>query len=100
MFKYVSKETSILLLICILDTFSTAILWMTGVIREANPLMAWVLSIGLETFYLIRFGIIFLLAAIAEWYMKYNPLFVKRVMHIGIAVYIGLYIISFVSVNT
>jgi type IV secretory pathway TrbD component len=73
---------------------------MTGMIREANPLMAWVLSIGLETFYLIRFGIIFLLAAIAEWYMKYNPLFVKRVMHIGIAVYIGLYIISFVSVNT
>lgn len=100
MFRYVSKETSILILICIVDTFSTAVLWMTGLIREANPIMAWALNFGLETFYVIRFGIIFLLAGLAEWYKMYDPQFVKRAMQVSIAVYIGVYILSFIHVNT
>lgn len=100
LFTYVSKETSILILICVLDTFSTAILWMTGIAREANPIMAWVLNHGIEAFYAIRFGMVFLLAGLAEWYKRYDPVFVKRIMQAAIVVYIGIYIVTFISVNS
>ncbi|MHB1456175.1 MAG: DUF5658 family protein [Armatimonadota bacterium] len=98
--KYVSRETSILILICVIDTFATAVLWMTGIIREANPIMAWALNYGIELFYAIRFGMIFSLAALAEWYKRFDPIFVERAMQVGIVVYISVYIISFIHVNT
>lgn len=95
----VSMETLGLVGICTADTIITAVLWCTGSIEEANPFMAAMLRCSVAMFCAVKLGMLIPLAALVEWYRRYNPIFVKRVMRFGIAAYTGLYIIGVLMVN-
>jgi len=87
----ISKESLVLIAICILDTAITAVLVATGRAEEANPLMAQCLRQGIAHFCLVKALTVLPLIVVAESYRRQNPVFVKKVIRIGIGVYLGLY---------
>lgn len=95
----VSRETLGLTGICTADTIITAVLWCTGHIEEVNPLMSAMLRCSVALFCFAKLGVLLPLAALVEWYRKYNPVFVKRAMRLGIAAYMGIYIIGVLLAN-
>lgn len=92
-------ESIVIALICSLDLLST--LWLLGIgwATEANPLMARLLDHSVWLFCGVKMGTVFLLIAVAEWYRKYNPAFVRRMMRFSITAYLALYVALVLRIN-
>jgi hypothetical protein len=95
----ISRESLVLISICLADAVLTIILVSLGLAVEANPLMARCLQYGVAAFFLAKMATTMPVVALAEWYRKQNPEFVKKTLQMGIAIYIGLYIVAVFIVN-
>ena len=87
----IGRDSLILIAICLLDTAITAVLVGTGRAVEANPLMARCINRGLGHFCLAKLLTVAPFVIVTEWYRRQNPAFVKKVIWVGIAAYVGLY---------
>jgi hypothetical protein len=94
-----TKESQVLIIICLLDLLSTLTLLSNGSAWEGNPLMAFYLRFGVWAFVLMKLLLIFLPIFVMEFSMRYRPRFVKLMLRTAIAAYVGSYLILFVSVN-
>ena len=95
----ISRESIIILAVCMLDLLSTVWLLSAGLATEANPLMAHLLDRSLALFCGVKMGTVFCLIALTEWYRKQHPIFVRSVMRFAIAGYLALYTVLLLKVN-
>ena len=95
----ISRESIWLAGICAADTVLTAILLSMGMIREANPLMAYLINYGIGTFCAVKMMMVVPVVALSEWYRRYNPVFVRRSLMAGIIAYTAIYFASVLAVN-
>lgn len=95
----VSFESITVLAICLLDLLSTIWLIAAGLATEANPMMASLMKHSLVLFCGVKMGTALCLVALTEWYRRYNPVFVRKVMRTAIAAYLMLYIVLVFSIN-
>jgi hypothetical protein len=96
----ISRESCILIWICVVDALLTIVLLAIGLAEEANPLMARFLQYGFAAFYLVKLTMVVPAVAVAESYRRHNPMFVKKVLQTGTVSYLGLYFVLLVVVNT
>ena len=94
-----TMESQVLVLICLVDLASTLTLLSQGHALEGNPLMSFYLRFGVWTFVLMKLALVFLPIFVAEWSMRYRPRFVKMMLRTTIAVYLGVYLVMFLSLN-
>jgi hypothetical protein len=94
-----TRESLLLIMICTADLISTLLLVGKGAAAEGNPLMGFYLRYGLGTFVLVKLSLIFLPLFVAEWGRRYKPRFVRNMLRATIAVYLGMYLLVFLSIN-
>jgi len=94
-----TKESQVLIAICMLDLASTLFLLNTTGASEGNPLMSYYLRYGVGVFILVKLTLMALPLFVAEWSRQYRPKFVRLMLRTAIAVYLGLYLAVFLSAN-
>ncbi|MDH7480761.1 MAG: DUF5658 family protein [Armatimonadota bacterium] len=94
-----SKESIVLIAICLADMLFTILVIAMGKAVEANPLMAECIRRGFWHFCLVKIGVVIPLVVLAEWYKNYNPVFVRKALRVGITGYISLYFGVLLAVN-
>jgi hypothetical protein len=94
-----TRESLLLLGICAIDLVVTLLLLKKGTAWEGNPLMGFYLRYGVGTFVMMKLTLILLPIFIAEGSRQYRPRFVRVMLRATIAVYLGTYLLLFVSVN-
>jgi hypothetical protein len=95
----ITWESMVITLICALDLLSTVWLLEAGRATEANPLMAYLLNHSLSLFCGVKMGTVACLVTLAEWYRKYNPVFVRKTMRWTIIGYIVIYFVLVSKIN-
>lgn len=94
-----TRESLLLIGICIVDLATTLLLLNTKSAAEGNPLMSFYLKYGIGTFVMVKLSLIFLPIFIAEWSKQYRPKFVRFMLRATIATYLGVYLLLFLSIN-
>lgn len=94
-----TRESLLLIGICIADLASTLLLLQAGVAREGNPLMSYYLRHGIGVFVMVKLSLVFFPIFIAEWCKQYKPKFVRFMLRATIAAYLGAYLLVFLGVN-
>lgn len=94
-----TKESQVLIIICLLDLVSTLALLSQGSAIEGNPLMSFYLRFGIWVFVMVKLALVFLPIFVAEWSMRYRPQFVRMMLRTAIATYVALYLLVFLTVN-
>lgn len=94
-----TRESLLLIGICTADLASTLLLLDGGGAIEGNPLMSFYLRYGIGTFVMVKLSLVFLPIFIAEWGKQYKPRFVRNMLRVTIAAYLGMYLLVFLSVN-
>lgn len=92
-------ESLVIFAICLADTLSTLMLYMSHRIVEANPLMARCLQSGTTNFCMVKMFSVLFLIGIAEWHRQRNPDFVQKALRSGIVGYTIIYVCSVIAVN-
>lgn len=95
----ISRESSCLIAICLLDTLLTIVFVALGIATEANPLMRFWLEQGYFAFALVKMGTLVPVILLAERHRRRNPVFVTKVLRFGIVAYLGIYFVTLVTVN-
>jgi hypothetical protein len=95
-----AKETWLLALICTLDMLSTA--WLLGMhlAREANPIMRFYVDQGILTFIAVKTLLFFAPLYVLELLRRYRPLFIRKLILVGIAAYVLVYCVGVAAVNS
>ena len=92
-------ETWILGAICTVDMVSTAVLVHYGKAVEANPILLPFIHRGLLAFIAVKsFTFVTPLAGL-EIIRRHRPRFVKQMLRLGIAGYIGAYVLGGIHIN-
>lgn len=78
--------------VCLLDLLFTAWLVSTGRAVEGNPVMAYYLSRGWPALIAAKTTMVALPLFVIEWASRYHPVFARRMLRVGIGVYLGLYV--------
>lgn len=94
-----TKESTLLIAICVADLIATLFLLKNGVASEGNPLMAFYLTYGVGTFVMAKLTLVIMPIFIAEWSRQYRPRFVKYMLRTAIVAYVGVYIGLFSVIN-
>jgi hypothetical protein len=89
----VSREFLFLLVVCFLDTLSSAYLFQHGMAREANPLLLPFAEAGMLPFVTAKMSTFIPALAVAEWYSRRRPEFVLPLLRWAGALYVGIYAI-------
>lgn len=87
-----SSAARFLLLVCMLDTFSSALLFALGLAREANPLLAPAAEAGVVRFVLIKILTFVPTIYLVEWYGRRRPGFVQPLLRWAAWAYLILYV--------
>lgn len=95
----ISRESIWLTAVCLVDAVLTIILVALGIAQEANPLMNYWMQRSLALFFIVKMATVLLAIIAAEYYKRYNPVFVKRVLTLAVFAYIGIYVIGITMVN-
>jgi hypothetical protein len=94
-----TRESKVLIAICMLDLASTLLLLRHHGALEGNPLMSFYLRYGVGTFVMMKLTLIILPVFIAEWSRQYRPQFVRFMLRMAIATYVGVYMAVFLAAN-
>lgn len=80
---------------------ATTLIWLhEGRVVESNPIMAPLLSVSLPLFAFVKLSTICAYIVVMEWYRRRrSPAFARTVSMVTVAAYVGVYIVSFCSVN-
>ena len=94
-----SRETLYLAVLCTVDMILTAIFLSTGSFTEANPILAHYLRYGLGVMCLVKMLSYLVPLAIAEWYRRKHPRFIRYTLRIALYLYIFGYIVGIAATN-
>lgn len=94
-----TRESLLLITICMADLITTLVLLKHDLAAEGNPLMAFYLTYGVGTFVMVKLTLVILPIFIAEWSRQYRPQFVRLMLRTAIAAYLGVYIALFSAIN-
>ncbi len=98
--RYVLSETTLLMAVGLIDLLTTVYLLATGQAGEANPLFGAILhAFGPIGFILFKALMLGGPLTLAEWARRHNEPFVRSALRLGIILYVGLYLISFLRLN-
>lgn len=86
-----SRESWILLLIVLADTFSTYWLIRAGLAVEANPIVDWFIQLSWFAFFAVKGATLAVAILFAEWYRRKNADFVQRWLRYGILGYLSIW---------
>lgn len=86
-----SRESAILISICLADLVTTIWLVYGHGAQEANPLMRGFLDHGVIVFTLAKACFCLVPLALIEWARRDHPHFVRCALRTGIALYLGFY---------
>jgi hypothetical protein len=92
-------ETLVLMVICMLDLFSTVVLIRLGLAVEANPILQPFAEMGVVAFIVAKAAFFIPPIAILETLRGVRPAFVRICLRACIVGYIGLYIVGSAGVN-
>lgn len=95
----ITRESLILISICILDLVSTLFLLNTRGVFEGNPLMSFYLNYGIGAFILAKLTLVVLPLFVAEWSRQFKPKFVQVMLRATIVAYLASYLVLFLIVN-
>ena len=89
-----------LVVIGLIDLFTTVVWLRTGYAVEINPVMAAVLRSGLLLFIALKLSTLAAYVVVMEWYRRRRSAsFARIVGRITLASYLGIYAFSFACVN-
>lgn len=89
--KKLSRESALIIAICLADLISTIWLVHGQGAQEANPLMRHFLERGVIVFILAKAAFCLGPLALIEWARRHHPHFVRYSLRMGIALYLGFY---------
>lgn len=95
----ISRESILLIFISLIDALFTILVISMGKAVEANPLMAECIRFGFGHFFLVKLCTVVPLVALAEWYRKRNPVFIRKALRAGIIGYVSIYFSALLIVN-
>lgn len=95
----VSRESFVIICICLLDLVAT--IWLVATRRaiEGNPVMSFYLDQGWFALIAAKTLLIVFPIFIAEWGRRYRPTFVRRALRLAIVVYLGVYLTAFINLD-
>jgi len=96
----IAPETLILGSICMLDMLSTVWLIHNGLAREGNPVMDFYVQRSLVGFAIVKSLLIVAPLTALELMRQKNPVFVTRVLRLGIAAYLLVYGVGSIRANS
>jgi hypothetical protein len=94
-----SNESYIILVICTFDLVATIWLVATNRAIEGNPVMSFYLDQGWDALIGVKLLLVIFPLFIAEWGRRYRPKFVRRMLRLAIAVYVGVYALAFTNID-
>jgi len=94
-----TRESMVLIAICITDLVATIILINGKVATEGNPIMAFYLNYGIGTFVMMKITLMFLPIFVFEYSRQYRPRLVRIMMRTTIAAYLCIYLLLFLTIN-
>ena len=94
-----SRESKILIGICLLDMISTVWLVTSGMAGEANPVMDFYLNTGLFWFILMKSLLVIAPVFVLELLRTRRPRFIRGLLRAGIALYLLCYSLGVWQVN-
>lgn len=97
--RMLSNESWAIILVCIADLLITIALINKGLAEEGNPIMRYYLGRGIWAFVLAKSVMIAAPVLIIEWGLRHRPRTVSTLARIGIASYLGIYTLMFLTVN-
>lgn len=97
--RYLSNESWAIILICIADLLITLVLIDKGLAEEGNPLMRFYLGHGIWAFVLAKSIMVAAPVVIIEWGLRHRPRTVATLARVGIAGYLGVYAMMFLTIN-
>lgn len=89
-----TRESLMLILICVADTISTFWLIERGLAGEMNPVMDWVLGFGWFAFFAVKGFTVCLAVGFAELVRRRDPLFAQRWMRLAVWLYVSVWTIG------
>lgn len=89
--RTLSVEVLLLLLICVLDTVSSAWLFYNHLAVEGNPVLRGFADAGTIPFILAKTLTFLPALLVAQWYYYRRPHFVRPLLRGAVAVYCGIY---------
>jgi hypothetical protein len=95
----ISRESLLLAAICITDMILTATLVQFKLAAEQNPLMAACLGKGIGIFIIVKMLTFVPFIALAEYYRRHNPAFVRTATRCAIFLYLSVYATVLIRVN-
>ncbi len=95
----IARETIWLGLVCLADLILTACLISTGAFTEGNPLLAHYLHYGLGAMCAVKLFSFLTPLALAEWYRRRDPAFVRGMLRGALGVYVVAYVAGVTAVN-
>jgi hypothetical protein len=95
----ISRESWALGLICAADMISTIILVRAGRAVEANPILSFFMDRGIGSFFVAKSLLIIAPLFALELLRTRRPIFVKKMLRIGIALYLVSYGIGVIHLN-
>ena len=95
----VLRESYVLGLICVADMISTILLVRSGKAMEANPILAPFMAHGIGYFLVAKTMLDVIPLFLLELIRSKQPLFVKKMLRVGIAAYLISYGIGVLKIN-
>jgi len=87
----VSRSALLLLVLCLLDTISSALLFQHNLAIEANPLLRGPAEAGMLPFISAKTLTFLPAIAVAEWYRRSQPRFVETLLKVTSVAYAAIY---------
>ena len=97
--KEISLESAILVAICLADMVATVATVVSGLAIEQNPIMAACIRQSIRTFIAVKTLSFLPFIFAAEYYRKYNPIFVRTASRLAIVLYLLVYVALVLRVN-
>lgn len=90
-------ESAILAAICVIDVAHTLAIVRLGIAKEANPIVAWSLDHSDGAFVAFKLGSLAAILVALEAIRIHRHDFVQKAIRLGIAGYLGLYLIGSIA---
>lgn len=97
--RRLATESYIILVICFFDLVATIWLVATNRAIEGNPVMSFYLDQGWDALIGVKLLLVIFPIFIAEWGRRYHPRFVRRMLRLTIAMYLGVYALAFLNTD-
>jgi hypothetical protein len=95
----VSREATLIAVICLLDLAWTLFAIATGIAKESNPLLSVFLPYGLVTFALVKLASFLIPLSVLEWLRPKRPRLILAALRLTAVAYVVVYVVASLHVG-